>query len=160
VADRRGEIAGFVSGSIDPMGFYRTMFARKWRLALAAAPSLLGHPWLMGGLLWRMLLLKCLKRASRRFGPRACELASLGVAPEHARRGWGKQLVQEFVRSARDKNATQVYLDTNTRGNDIVHRLYRELGFQFVRTFRAGPRRFKTEYVLSLESHGAKAEAA
>ena len=55
------------------------------------------------------------------------ELLLLAVAPDHQRRGIGRQLLDHFVGSARESGASRVYLEVRD-GNPAVE-MYRSAGF-------------------------------
>lgn len=64
-----------------------------------------------------------------RVAPDRCELAKMGVATTHQRRGIGELLGQACTAWARERGVRSVFLETNSRlGNAI--RLYERLGFR------------------------------
>ena len=64
-----------------------------------------------------------------RVAPDRCELAKMGVAAMHQRRGIGELLGQACTAWAREQGVHAVFLETNSRlGNAI--RLYERLGFR------------------------------
>ncbi len=63
-------------------------------------------------------------------------LLNLSVAGAWQRRGFGRMLLEHFVRVARASDAAQLFLEVRP-SNDAARRLYREFGFREI-TLRRG----------------------
>ncbi|MFN4034308.1 MAG: GNAT family N-acetyltransferase [Fimbriimonadales bacterium] len=148
VAEREGQLLGFVAGFANPPRFYAHLRQRKLALAGAAASHLLWRP-----RLWRRAL-SSLRRAENLSiesdAPHLAELASLAVAPNTQGRGVGKQLVQAFVSAAQQLGMREVALTTDAHDNDAVNAFYQKLGFVCTRQFWHTPQRLMNEYRLMI----------
>jgi len=144
--DHGDEIVGFVCGSTQPAGFYRTFFKNQWRrIMLATLWPLICRP-SIGPRLLRAVLYP--PQASTAQG--TATLMSIAVLPERQNKGIGKMLVQEFLIEMQRKGAQQVNLTTDKENNDSVNVFYRRLGFQLVRSFATPEGRWMNEYAISL----------
>lgn len=56
------------------------------------------------------------------------ELLLIAVHPDHRQKGLGRALLRRFCESARERGATQVFLEM--RANNPAERLYRDEGFE------------------------------
>jgi len=62
-------------------------------------------------------------------GPGCYELGKMAVAPETRGQGIGKQILQYAIRRARDKRASRLYLETNSKLQNAIH-VYESAGFR------------------------------
>ncbi|MCX7993308.1 MAG: GNAT family N-acetyltransferase [Fimbriimonadales bacterium] len=149
VAEREGQVVGFVAGFVNPPRFYAQLRQRKLPLALAAASHLMWRP-----RLWQRAL-SSLRRAETlalsNDEPTLAELASVGVAPAAQGLGAGKQLVLAFLERARERGVAEVVLTTDAHHNDAVNAFYQKLGFTCMRQFWHTPERLMNEYRIRLE---------
>ncbi len=168
LAEEAGRLVGFVAGFLDPSAFYRALYAQKWSLARLLIGRTLRQPWLAGRvlagglrvhalqgglafgarLLRRALRIQSLQVEYARTDGWPCELSSVAVAFAQRSQGWGQRLVQAFLATVRQRGATEVYLTTDAKDNDQVHRFYQRLGFQRVRDLRSSAGREMSVYVF------------
>jgi ribosomal protein S18 acetylase RimI-like enzyme len=147
VAEGNEGINGFVSGFLDPVGFYQFMSRAKWRFVVPACLGVLRNPGLLRRLFRRTRrVMSTCEEARDRTGI-SCELSSVAVRPKHAGRGLGRLLVAEFLEAAASQGAECVFLTTDARQNEKVNDFYRNLGFELTRTFDADGQRPMNEYV-------------
>ena len=64
-----------------------------------------------------------------RFTAAECELENLVVAVAHRRRGFGLQLVQSLIATARQRNVVQILLEAR-ESNTAARALYEKVGFE------------------------------
>jgi len=149
VAEREGELVGFVAGFVNPPRFYAQLRQHKIPLALAAISHLAWRP-----RLWRRAL-SSLRRAknlsAETDAPQLAELASLAVDPNAQGHGIGRQLVQGFLNKARTYGVKEVVLTTDAHNNDAVNAFYQKLGFVGTRQFWHTPERLMNEYRMTLD---------
>ncbi|MFQ5909392.1 MAG: GNAT family N-acetyltransferase [Thermoplasmata archaeon] len=60
------------------------------------------------------------------------KVVSLGVSPEHRRRGVAKRLMALGEKAMRDRGAHSIHLEVGIT-NDVAIRLYKSLGYEIVR---------------------------
>ena len=141
VAMREDTIVGFVTGFVNPRGFYRTLLRRDLvRFGLAALPAALSRP----GIVFQ--LLRALRKPSNSPADDSGELSSIAVAPGEQGRGTGKALITAFLREAGRREASSVYLTTDSNDNMKSNEFYRKRGFLIVRTFVTPEKRHMLEY--------------
>jgi ribosomal protein S18 acetylase RimI-like enzyme len=140
VAEDQGATIGFIAGSTDVAGLYRSFV---WRDGVAAAFSSL-RP-LVGG--WRRVL-ETVRHGSTggRGSAGGAELLSVAVDPEWQGRGAGRQLVASFVDqvAARGGRAAHVVVGADNRR---AIALYEGAGFVTTERFELHP---GTESLLML----------
>ena len=150
VAERDGQLIGFVAGFVNPPRFYAHLRQRKLALACAAASHLVWRP-----RLWRRALYS-LRRAENLSAesdtPHFAELASLAVDPHTQGRGVGKQLVQAFLSEAQQQGIREVILTTDAHHNDAVNAFYQKLGFVCTRQLWHTPERLMNEYLIRVDA--------
>ena len=142
--DHGHELVGFVCGSTQPSGFFRTFFKNQWwRIILAALWPLIRHP-SIGPRLLRAVLYP--PQTSTAQG--TATLMSIAVLPGRQNKGIGKMLVQEFLGEMQRRGAQRVNLTTDKENNDSVNAFPHCLGFQLVRSFATPEGRWMNEYVV------------
>jgi len=150
VAAEDERILGFVAGVEKQEGFYRRLIQkRKWAFAAAASGALLRRP-SIAPRLWRALRRP---EEARQATAEAC-LMSIAVSPKEAGRGLGRQLVQAFDRTLRERGLPVYCLTTDAKDNDRTNRFYAGLGFRLARTFRTPEGRVMNEYVKPIREAG------
>lgn len=147
--DEQGGLQGFVAGFAKPELFYQLLAKRRKWMMISAATHLIIRPHL-----WKRVL-ENMRMVSSRSNTGSSkdmdvELASIGVAPNNGRRGYGKALVRSFIDKAKAKAATSVFLSTDASNNSSVNEFYLSLGFRLLRrSERAGGRLMNHyEYIL------------
>lgn len=145
----KGQILGFVCGSMQP-SFYRKFFTNQcWRIIPATLWPLIRRP-SIGLRLARAVLYP--PEASTAEG--TATLMSIAVLPEYQNKGIGKALVRVFLDEMRLRGVQGVNLTTDIERNGVVNAFYRRLGFQLVRSFVTAEGRWMNEYAISLRSEG------
>lgn len=148
VADRDGEVSGFVAGFGDPASFYQYMSSRKSRLVLPVVKGMLHRPDLLPRVLFNRR-----RVSAEASGPRRADhfvLSSIGVDQAAAGRGLGRDLVTAFLASAGERGGKTVGLTTDAENNDAVNAFYLKSGFTLHRTFMSGSKRRMNEYRLEI----------
>ena len=146
VAERDGELCGFVAGVLEQRGFYsRLIRRRKWRFAAASVPALLRRPRIALRLL-RALRAPALADES---SASAC-LLSIAVDPASEGKGIGARLVGEFCRRASAGGASLLCLTTDRDANERTNAFYGRLGFTIARTFQTPEGRAMNEFRIVL----------
>jgi ribosomal protein S18 acetylase RimI-like enzyme len=151
ISSKSGELAGFVSGLIQPHQFYAEMKKMKWRFVLATIPALLRRPLVLARL-WSNF--RRVREQSREDGPvaeRICELSSIAVDPAHSGKGWGRRLVKNLIDFLKERRVEAVVLTTDASDNESVNRFYLDCGFKLVETTRAYGGRPMNHYKIELE---------
>jgi ribosomal protein S18 acetylase RimI-like enzyme len=121
-------IAGFVSGFLDPPAFYSRMRKKRWALAATLIRPLVQNPRLLRWLLHdRRRVIGTAHAAKGQ--QHVAELSSLAVHPHLEGRGLGSRLVEHFTARAKQMGAHSVYLLTDAQHNERVSRFYERLGF-------------------------------
>ena len=145
--DDLGNLQGFVAGFAEPASFYALLASRKRRMLAAAAIHLLRRPGLWPSVLENAGTTS--QRATRNESGTA-ELASIAVMPAAQGRGYGRALIESFLRVARQHGAAQVDLTTDADGNEAVNHLYARAGFRLSgASTRKGGRRMN-HYTIAL----------
>jgi len=121
VADAGGTVVGFIAGSADVGGLYRTFLARDGvAAALGCAPRLVRG--------WRRVL-ETLRHGSGGAGAgRGTELLAVAVDPGSSGRGVGTALVAAFLDRARASGATEAYVVVGADNTGAIG-LYERAGF-------------------------------
>lgn len=140
------DIHGFVTGTTQPVGFYRRLLrCRWWRFTLAAVLPVLKRPSIIPRLLRAFSMPE---QATQQEGRGT--LMSIAVLPEAQGRGIGQALVWAFLEATAQRGLRQVDLTTDRDGNEATNRFYQSLGFVCERTFVTPEGRAMNEYVVSL----------
>ena len=146
VSEQDKKIAGFVTGTTQPSGFYKRLMKRH----------LFGFFWAsLKGFLRKPAILPLLLRA---FGMPAqplpadncATLMSIAVDPSMQGQGLGKSLVNAFVEEARSRGSEYINLTTDAAGNDATNLFYQSLGFELFRQYSTPEKRLMTEYLIKL----------
>ncbi|HEY3379148.1 MAG TPA: GNAT family N-acetyltransferase [Armatimonadota bacterium] len=152
VAMRDEHVVGFVAGFVDTVRFYETMRAKKWRLAFPVLMRLLVYPRMIKRVLMNFRHVNHDGDQDKLHPGTAAELSSIGVDPNYAGRGIGKQLVADFLREAGRRDAAYVKLTTDAHNNASVNSFYDNLGFRLVNTFAQADGRVMNAYMLPLSA--------
>ena len=158
VLEQDGVVGGFAAGCCEPAAFYKFMSLNRWKAVLPVALSVGRQPRLITRFLNSYRRVRSLQRSTRLEHHGCCELSSIAVAPEHARRGYGTQLVRAFISHGRKRGAFAIYLYTDAMNNESVNKFYTGLGFRVTRTYDAGGGRLMCEYVHQLTENSAEAD--
>jgi len=150
VAEREGEIVGFVEGFGDPPRYRKAMAAHKWRFGLYALLAMSRRPFLFWRVFWNARRVMRAERNEDKSGQGCVELSGIAVLPHRGRQGVGTKLVCAFAEMARRQNGVQVYLSTDARDNNGVNAFYQRLGFRLNRTRNTPGKRLMNDYVLQL----------
>jgi ribosomal protein S18 acetylase RimI-like enzyme len=122
VAETAGQVVGFIAGSADVGGLYRSFLFRDGIIAgLAAAPCLLRS---------RSRLLETLRHGSADGAGtgRGTELLAIAVDPTHEGRGVGNALVEAFLERVTCSGASEAYVVVGADNAGAI-RLYARAGF-------------------------------
>lgn len=147
VAERDGQIKGFVIGTEHPSGLYtRLLRQRWWAFCWAALGPLLKKPAILPR------LLRAFRKPKEDAGLEQCGmLMSIAVLPEEQGKNVGKQLVIDFLAQAAQRGLLYVNLTTDHQNNDYTNRFYQKLGFELCRTFVTPEGRQMNEYLFKLK---------
>jgi len=146
VAEKDGQIVGFVAGTCQPAGFYTRLLRRRWwRFGLASIKPVLRNPRIVPRLL-RALAMPGQARAAAGEGT----LMSIAVLPERQGQGIGQALVRAFLSEAARRGLNKVNLTTDRVANDAANVFYQRLGFVCRRHFVTPEGRQMNEYVIDL----------
>jgi ribosomal protein S18 acetylase RimI-like enzyme len=146
VYESEGAVVGFVAGVTDPRDYFRKTLEQGWLgFALASIPKMLKRPAVALQLLRR---LETQRRAS--FEEGHALLMSIGVGPGEQGKGIGEKLVAAFLREAKSRGCSGVFLNTDAVNNDPVNRFYVRVGFRLSKTYTTSEKRRLNEYVCDL----------
>lgn len=146
VAVNDNGVAGFVTGTTHPSGFYKRLQKQH----------LFGFFWAsMGAFLKNPGILPRLFRAFSMTGQplpadNCATLMSIAVTPDFQGQGVGGRLVDEFLKEARTRGAQYVSLTTDAVGNDMVNQFYLRRNFVLFRKFTTPEGRLINEYLFKL----------
>ncbi|HEY9248702.1 MAG TPA: GNAT family N-acetyltransferase [Rariglobus sp.] len=149
VHDAEGLINGFVSGFIDPGGFYRMMWDNRWDFVRPVMGALVRRPSLAADVIHGV---QHIQTTASEWPSCSCELSSIAVEPASSRSGVGRALMHAFLVEAAARHARSVYLTTDADNNQHANELYRKTGFQQIRRFLQRKGRWMNEYVIDAES--------
>jgi len=143
VSTQETSVLAFVSGFLEPGGFYKLMKRRSLQMGIAILRRLLSQPALLRPALYGSL--RVLRNATAP-AHGCCELSSLAVDPQIAGEGIGTSLVSVFLDCAWQRNASCVHLttDASSRANEF----YLRLGFRLSRQELRGRARLMNEYMM------------
>jgi ribosomal protein S18 acetylase RimI-like enzyme len=146
VEDGAGVVRGFVVGVAEQVGLYTRLARQCWAaFALASLGAAIRRP-----IVVPRLVRAFARPASIRAGGAGALLLSIGVAPEAAGQGLGRELVSRFLSSMKDRGVSAVSLTTDRDDNDRTNRFYLSLGFRVARTYVTYEGRWMNEYVKDL----------
>jgi ribosomal protein S18 acetylase RimI-like enzyme len=141
-ASQHGQPIAFVAGAVDPSGFYRRLFARRWlSFGVAALPAVLRDPRRL-----RRVLRGATHARENPAGSSVAGLFSLAVAPASQGVGVGRALVRAFLDDAAARCCREIRLTTDAAANDAVNAFYHSCGFERRTTFRTPEGREMHEY--------------
>lgn len=144
--DQSGTVMGFVAGTANPRGFYARLLKKQWlAFAASALPAVIKNPRIIHRLLGALN-----HPGENPAGPDVAGLYSIGTTPQAQGRGWGGELVAEFLNEARKRGCRQVFLTTDLDGNDRVNRFYQKNGFTIKRQYATPQGRRMNEYWMDL----------
>ncbi|HEY7391348.1 MAG TPA: GNAT family N-acetyltransferase [Bryobacteraceae bacterium] len=145
VSEHRGLIDGFACGFLNPGGFYRLMWEHRSAFLWPALCALVRQPTLAAKVLDGV---KRVRTTASEEQARSCELSSIAVLPEASAQGLGRTLMRAFIAQSWSMNADSIYLTTDAENNGRANILYREAGFQLVKSFLQAKGRWMNEYVI------------
>ena len=145
VSESGGAITGFVSGFVDPAGFYRFMWSNRWGFVWPVMQAVARHPSLAANVAHSV---QRIQTTASEWPDGSCELSSIAVAPAVTGNGVGSALMKAFLDEAASRQACAVYLTTDAEDNPHANELYRRAGFQQVRRFLQRKGRWMNEYVI------------
>lgn len=148
VAENENCICGFVMGTTSPSGFYRRLIKKRWwRFAIASFLPILKKPSIIPRLLKALSLPEKVKKNTDRG-----TLMSIAVLPEVKGAGFGKALMNIFLKEAAGRGLKQIDLLTDQCNNDNVNAFYRSMGFRCERQFKTPEGRAMNEYVIEIRN--------
>jgi ribosomal protein S18 acetylase RimI-like enzyme len=148
VAENKGGVCGFVTGTDQPAGFYRRLLrTRWWRFALASIPPFLRRP----AIVPRLLRAFSKPEEATHTAGRGT-LMSIAVLPTVQNKGIGDALVNAFLQESANRGLNCIDLTTDRENNPTVNDFYHNLGFVCERTFTSPEGRTMNEYVIALKS--------
>lgn len=146
VATSDDEVVGFVGGATDQAGLYRAMLiSRRREFVTAAMAAAVRHPTAFP----RLIRARARARGDFEYLPGA-SLMTLGVAPDHGRKGVGRALVEAFSETMIARGVERYSLTTDAVGNDSVNAFYRSLDFRLHRELKTREGRRLNEFVREL----------
>jgi len=148
VADREGEIVGFVAGAMSVRDFYRTFYRRHGVRAAAAAAPRLVRPHV-----FRMALETARYPANGNSAGHA-ELLSIAVAPGWRSRGVGHDLVDALVGDLETRGASGLRVVVGA-SNTPANGFYERLGFTLDGGLSVHGRAPSNAWFMSLQGRGA-----
>jgi len=153
ITDDAEEPRGFVTGVINPSGFYMELLRTHWyRFFVLSLLEALKRPKIVPRLL-RALAKPKLSISNEN----VAELTSICVDPEYENIGYGKALVQAFSNEVRKKECKEIVLYTDADKNERVNSFYKDLGFIVARSFTTPEGRNMHEYRRYISRHNERA---
>lgn len=143
---RNNLVIGFIVGSLNPSGLYRSLIKNDLlSFALAALPGAIKRPKNI------VRLLRALNRPnSSHKGYDTAELTSFAIVPEYQQQGFGQSLLSNFIHECKSRLCQIIYLTTDAHENNRVNDFYLKSGFKLVRTYRTPEGRMINEYCYDL----------
>ncbi len=124
-------MVGFAVGMMNPAGFYRRLFKRRWfSFMLAAMLPALRHP----GFIPRLLRTPGYSRTVPG-GENYAILSSIAVISEARGGGVGALLMKEFVATVRQRGGREIMWGAKKR-EEAINRFYQRFGYSEMREFR------------------------
>lgn len=144
--DEQGRIVGTVVGTTHPSGFFGRLLRRRLGgFALASASAALRSPRvvprLVKGITYR-------GEAGERVD--GALLSSICVAPDAQGAGVGRQIIEAWCDSARERGATRAFLTTDALDNHAVNAFYTRRGWECTATFSTDQGRSMNRYEKEL----------
>ncbi|MBC8007003.1 MAG: ribosomal protein S18-alanine N-acetyltransferase [Prolixibacteraceae bacterium] len=128
-----------MSAQLDNLPEFRPMRTAHLDRVMAIEPDLYPHPWTRGNFDdslsagYSCWVVECASTLAGygvlMIGVREAHLLNLSVASAWQRRGFGRMLLEHFVRVARSSDAAQMFLEVRP-SNVAARRLYAEYGFR------------------------------
>lgn len=135
-----------MSARLDTLPEFRPMRALDLDRVMQIEPTLYSHPWTRGNFDDSLVagyscwVVECARELAGygilMIGVREAHLLNLSVAAPWQRQGFGRMLLEHFVRVARASDAAQMFLEVRP-SNDAARRLYEDFGFKEI-TVRRG----------------------
>lgn len=135
-----------MSALLDNLPEFRPMRPADLDRVMELEPVLYAHPWTRGNFSDSLVagyscwVVECGNVLAGygvlMIGVREAHLLNLSVAIPWQRRGFGRMLLEHFVRVARSSDAAQMFLEVRP-SNDAARRLYIQFGFRDI-TLRRG----------------------
>jgi [ribosomal protein S18]-alanine N-acetyltransferase len=135
-----------MSAQLDNLPEFRPMRAADLDRVMEIEPALYSHPWTRGNFDDSLVagyscwVVECGSAVAGygvlMLGVREAHLLNLTVAQDWQRRGFGRMLLEHFVRVARGSDAAQMFLEVRP-SNVAARRLYVDFGFREI-TVRRG----------------------
>lgn len=135
-----------MSAQLDNLPEFRPMRGGDLDRVMEIEPTLYSHPWTRGNFDdsltagYSCWVVECAHDLAGygilMLGVREAHLLNLSVAGAWQRRGFGRMLLEHFVRVARASDAAQLFLEVRP-SNEVARRLYLEFGFRDI-TLRRG----------------------
>lgn len=135
-----------MSALLDNLPEFRPMRPADLDRVMELEPVLYAHPWTRGNFSDSLVagyscwVVECANVLAGygvlMIGVREAHLLNLSVAIPWQRRGFGRMLLEHFVRVARSSDAAQMFLEVRP-SNDAARRLYIQFGFRDI-TLRRG----------------------
>jgi ribosomal-protein-alanine N-acetyltransferase len=135
-----------MSAQLDNLPEFRPMRVADLDRVMEIEPALYSHPWTRGnfddslGAGYSCWVVECGSAVAGygvlMLGVREAHLLNLSVAQDWQRRGFGRMLLEHFVRVARGSDAAQMFLEVRP-SNVAARRLYADFGFREI-TVRRG----------------------
>ena len=150
VALSDNSVVGFVSGTLQPEGFFRKLLRSRWAgFLFAGFGALLRHPIVVGSRFFYALRYR--GESPEKLKGTGALMSSIAVHPNCAGRGLGGSLIGEFVSHARAARCSYVFLTTDADENAKVTGLYERYGFQRESFITRRDGRRMSRYVLPLD---------
>ena len=135
-----------MSAQLDNLPEFRPMRTADLDRVMEIEPALYSHPWTRGNFEdslaagYSCWVVECNGAVAGygvlMIGVREAHLLNLSVAVDWQRRGFGRMLLEHFMRVARASDAAQLFLEVRP-SNVAARRLYVEFGFREI-TVRRG----------------------
>jgi colanic acid biosynthesis glycosyl transferase WcaI len=127
VARSGGRVVGFVSGPLEPAGFFRKLLLREGiGFCLDAIPALMRRPGFVARRLWGAVTYRGEAPMVREH---AALVSSIAVSPVASGRGLGRELLDAFCEAAASRGVSSVYLLTDRDYNSDTNQFYFKSGF-------------------------------
>lgn len=154
VAEKQGEVVGFVAGFTDPECFLTFMRTQKLRLAWTILGRIILSPSLIPRLMLNFGRVQEGREIVKPFPGVIAELASIGVEPTGKGKGVGRQLISDFLCNVAASGARSVTLLTDAHENERTNSFYVKLGFSFIESFTQADGRVMNAYGCKIDEHG------
>ena len=141
------QVKGFVSGTMNPSGFYSSLLRHDWfRFGIASIPAIFKKP----KSLFRVLRALAKPGNAPKYRGVA-ELSSIAVLPDVKSKGIGWALVKAFIQEVKKCSGKAIYLTTDAQNNDAVNVFYQRSGFKIKRVIKTPENRLMNEYWFTID---------